>query len=151
MKLEATNQTVALIIADCLDHCNQLQLTQSAYMQTLHFMLKDRLNEPDLEQVAVNALVHTLTGNDVDSHWENNAQAGEESNVGESDQTEQPNQREPIYWCVECYKVWKGINPDKPVWASRNFVSTSWDDMNEIAEELELVSGNPHRVVKQRL
>lgn len=51
----------------------------------------------------------------------------------------------PMYE-VEQFKVWKGIDPEKPCWASRNFVSPIKGDMDAIAAELEKVSGTPHRV-----
>lgn len=52
------------------------------------------------------------------------------------------------YYEVEQFKVWKGIDPVNPCWSGLNFVSTRRDDMEEIATELQKVSGTPHRVVE---
>lgn len=54
-----------------------------------------------------------------------------------------------MLYVVEQFKIWKGIDPVKPCWASRNFVSAKREDMEAIATELQKVSGTPHRVVER--
>lgn len=49
-------------------------------------------------------------------------------------------------WQVEEYKIWKGVNPDKPVWASLNFVSRSWDDMMDLCDYLR--GNNPDIILR---
>lgn len=41
------------------------------------------------------------------------------------------------WWDVEEYKIWKGIDPNKPVWHSRGFSCDSWDKANELRVFLE--------------
>lgn len=40
------------------------------------------------------------------------------------------------HWAVEQHKIWKGIDPDKPVWHSLNLVSSVWDDANDLCQYL---------------
>lgn len=35
-------------------------------------------------------------------------------------------------WDVQEFKVWKGLDPNKPRWASRGFCCRSWADADEL-------------------
>lgn len=40
-------------------------------------------------------------------------------------------------WDVFEYKIWKGIDPDNPVWASRGFACPTWEDAKSLMDYLE--------------
>jgi hypothetical protein len=45
---------------------------------------------------------------------------------------------EPVaWWDVQEFKVWKGIDPEKPVWHSRGFCCRTWADANDLLEYLQ--------------
>lgn len=50
------------------------------------------------------------------------------------------------FWRVEQYRVWKGINPDKPLWSSIGFVSQSWEDMADLCDYLQ--GNNPEGIYR---
>lgn len=48
--------------------------------------------------------------------------------------------QEPVdtqYWDIQEFRVWKGIDPERPVWASRGFCCPRWDGANELLEFLQ--------------
>jgi hypothetical protein len=42
-----------------------------------------------------------------------------------------------MWWIVQEHKVWKGIDPVKPCWASRGFVSSERESMQDIVDYIE--------------
>jgi hypothetical protein len=50
------------------------------------------------------------------------------------------------WWCVEQYKIWKGLNPNKPTWSSLNHVSHSWDVMMDLCDYLR--GNNPDIILR---
>lgn len=71
--------------------------------------------------------------------YENYREPGE---FGEGVTVRQPE----TYWTLEEYKVWKGIDPDKPVWASRGYLSKRWEDIKELCDYLE--RNNPELILR---
>lgn len=53
-----------------------------------------------------------------------------------------------VFYEVQCFKIWKGVDPVNPRWENVNFVSTNYNNMQGIADQLQRVGGNPHRVVQ---
>lgn len=40
-------------------------------------------------------------------------------------------------WIVQEYKVWRGIDTEKPLWHSRGFACATWEAANDLLEYLE--------------
>lgn len=40
-------------------------------------------------------------------------------------------------WDIEEFKVWKGLDLNKPQWASQGFACPSWEDANDLVKYLE--------------
>ena len=54
-------------------------------------------------------------------------------------------------WNIEEYKIWKGISPRKPCWASLGFACYTWSDANDLLQYMN--QNNPAsilRVVKRK-
>lgn len=47
-------------------------------------------------------------------------------------------------WDVEEFKIWKGIDPTRPTWASRGFACDTWENADGL---LKLIEGNDPCVI----
>lgn len=41
------------------------------------------------------------------------------------------------YWDIQEYKIWKGIDKDRPCWASRGFACSEWKDAYGLMQYIE--------------